>query len=99
MYDIDTIAYQNSTTGMFLGVNTAMNGFFGLMILLSIFLMLFITLLVRGNNVSHSFAATSFITAIVCLFMWTLRIANDYTFFATLFVLGMSVLFLFFNEQ
>lgn len=83
-------ATNNSRLGeVLITINSETSGFLGLLILMSLFLILFVS--IQTPSLQNKFAASSFITAVAGALLWKAGIVNDGIAVATIVmaVLGM----------
>ena len=66
---------ETDISGVFIYVNNVSNGFFGLGILITIFVVSFLAM--QNYQDKQSFAASMFVTAIAGTFLWSLEIISD----------------------
>ncbi len=90
--------FENTTgiVGMMKGVNdTLMNGYFGILLLVSIWIMLFMGFMKTTAHAGKSALSSSFIIFILSVLLRALNIVNDLTMYGALALFALTLAFLF----
>lgn len=92
-FDLDPVLNVSSVSGFVVEVNNLVNGWFGICLIGSVFLLVFITLRVSRKEIGNGecFADSVFVSMIVTLLCWGLGIVSSKVFFIMVCLTAVTV--------
>ena len=94
-YNLTLMGNSTGIVGLMQKVNTElMNGYFGVLLILSIWIMAVMGFMVSTAHAGKSMAAASYISFVLCVLLRILDVVSDITLYVTLAITALATAFL-----